>query len=179
MLNIITTGSTVKKLDLIVNLYKGVLSKYKLNKTSTLILPTPISLYDNYNNVNTVKTLLPTKSIYLYKFLVTSLIVVWGRIIFRGKGFRIRNFQKDLKLTFNFGHSHWTRIKFYKKWFFWKIKRQSYVVLTYNLKYWENFKLFFPSIRVINRYTKRGLRLKRQPIIRRFGKISQYVSSLH
>ena len=41
------------------------------------------------------------------------------------------------------------------------------------------YSQIFPNIKLINRYTKRGLRFKRQAIIRRFGKISQHISSLH
>jgi hypothetical protein len=41
------------------------------------------------------------------------------------------------------------------------------------------FKRLLPKVRVYNPYTMRGLRLKKQAIIRRFGKISQHVSILH
>lgn len=179
MLHTLTIGSSIKKLSKFFNIRGEMISVHRLKKKNILIMPISSPLFDSLNIVGTTKPIWRAKSIYLYKYLVSSLIVVWARIIFRGKGFRIRNFQDDLKLTFNFGHSHWTKIKLYRQWFFWKIKRQSYVILSYNSKYMEMFKLFFPNIKLLNRYTKRGLRLKRQPIVKRFGKISQYISSLH
>ena len=89
-------------------------------------------------------------------------------------------FKKSNKFTLNFGHSHWCKlwynINFFK---FFKIRRQNYVVL-FNSR-WDEFylKFLFSKIRIYNRYTKRGIKLKKTPYIRRFGKISQVNSSLH
>lgn len=62
---------------------------------------------------------------------------------------------------------------------FYKIKRQNYLVLFPN----RLDKLFleetFNSIRVYSKYTRRGIRVKKTPYIRRFGKISQVNSILH
>lgn len=60
-----------------------------------------------------------------------------------------------------------------------KIKRQNYLCI---VKYFSNYKQFkfdLKTYKFINRYTKRGLRLRKQYIFKRFGKISQVVSSLH
>lgn len=63
--------------------------------------------------------------------------------------------------------------------FFKKLRRQNYICL---LKKYSQLKLFKNNIKFLKRlnfYTKRGLRLKKQFIRRRFGKISQVVSLLH
>lgn len=112
-------------------------------------------------------------------FFKNCFIVQWARIAFRGKSFRIRNFCAKNKFTLNFGYSHWTRLKLLDRWAFYKKRRQSYVIFTWSYKDFCYFSRFFPYIRFYNKYTMRGLRLKRQHIIRRFGKISQHISSLH
>lgn len=179
MWNILTSGNSLFNLRKSIKIESGIVSSYKIRGHNKFILGVQPKIIDALNNIYTTKPLTPIQSKYLFTYFIYSFMVVWTRIIFRGKGFRIRNFQKDLKLTFNFGHSHWDRIKFYKFWFFWKIKRQNYLVVSYSDSFLSQFTLMFPSIKLINRYTKRGLRLKRQAIIRRFGKISQHVSSLH
>ena len=179
MLNIITGGNSFLNLKRSLQFKKTIVSVYKIKNKNYFILGIQPKLIDNLNSIYTTESIRSYSSCYIFRYFIYSFMVVWTRIIFRGKGFRIRNFQKDLKLTFNFGHSHWDRIKFYKFWFFWKIKRQNYLVISYSDIFLSQFTLMFPTIKLINRYTKRGLRLKRQAIIRRFGKISQHVSSLH
>lgn len=114
-----------------------------------------------------------------WQVLYKLLFVLWERIIFRGKGFRVRIFRKAKKITCNFGHSHWTKLIFKTQWDFIKLHRQNYLIFTYFLNNINLLRLLLPSIRLVNRYTLRGLRYKRQRIQKRFGKISQYVSSLH
>jgi len=49
-------------------------------------------------------------------------------------------------------------------------------------KNYDDYKFFKTDLKfykALNVYTKRGLRLKKQYIKKRFGKISQVVSSLH
>lgn len=112
---------------------------------------------------------------------LTSLLFIpyWYKINFRGKGFRVRKFLKKMKLTLNFGRSHWTKIKFlsnFKK--FIKFKRQLYLIVLDNFIFFYKLGKCLRNIKKINHYTKRGLRLKRQFIKKRFGKVSQIVSSL-
>lgn len=115
----------------------------------------------------------------IFKFFFNCFLFQWARLNFRGKSFRVRNFSKNNKFTLNFGYSHWTKLKLKKNWAFFKKKRQNYVIYTFLLKDFKYFVRFFPYIKFYNCYTMRGLRLKRQGIIRRFGKISQHISSLH
>jgi hypothetical protein len=63
--------------------------------------------------------------------------------------------------------------------FFKKIRRQNYMCIIKKYSQLKNFKKKIKFIKLLNVYTKRGLRLKKQFIRRRFGKISQVVSSLH
>ena len=108
---------------------------------------------------------------YVYYFL---------RIMWRGKAYRVRFFKKSQKFTLNFGHSHWCKITYdLKTSYFFKRKRQSYVFFFYNRLDIKESINFFNNIRNLNKYTKRGLKIKQSPYIRRFGKISQVNSSLH
>ena len=100
--------------------------------------------------------------------------------MWRGKAYRVRLFKKNNKFTLNFGHSHWYKILFNKNYFkFSKLKRQSYLVLFSNRCDCLFLKQIINSIRILNKYTKRGIKIKKTPYIRRFGKISQVNSMLH
>ena len=113
-------------------------------------------------------------------FLNKTLVTHWIRVVFRGKGFRVRKFKSINKLTLNFGHSHWAKLALdVRNFFFKKLRRQNYICLLKNFKQFKVFQKTIKFIKNLNVYTKRGLRLRRQFIKRRFGKISQVVSSLH
>lgn len=102
------------------------------------------------------------------------------RVSFRGKGYRLRKFKNLNKLTLNFGHSHWAKIGLdLSSFFFKKLRRQNYICLSKYYNLYKQFKLSLKIFKKLNSYTKRGLRLRKQYIQRRFGKISQVVSSLH
>lgn len=124
---------------------------------------------------------------YLYKnfkkfnkFFLKTYSMHWLRISFRGKGYRLRKFKKFNKVTLNFGHSHWAKLALNPTtYFFKKLKRQNYVCLAKNYYFYKKIKEGFKVFKRLNMYTKRGLRLKKQFIKKRFGKISQVVSSLH
>lgn len=115
------------------------------------------------------------KHYYTYTFITFFLRFIW-----RGKAYRVRLFKKNTKLTLNFGYSHWCKLKYNIQFFkLSKIKRQNYLIFFTDR--WENFyiRALFNKLRIYNRYTRRGIRLKKNPYIRRFGKISQVNSSLH
>ena len=113
------------------------------------------------------------------RFFLKSFSIHWVRVSFRGKGYRLRKFKKFNRLTLNFGHSHWTRLILTESFFFKKIKRQNYICLINSFYKLNCLKHYIKFIKKLNSYTKRGLRLRRQFIRKRFGKISQVVSSLH
>lgn len=115
------------------------------------------------------------KNFFVHTYLIYFLKIVW-----RGKAFRIRFFKKSNKFTFNFGHSHWVKLIYTPTIFnFYKIRRQSYLSI-FNTRYEaKNLTFQFNNLREMNKYTKRGIRIKTTPYIKRFGKISQVNSSLH
>lgn len=114
------------------------------------------------------------------KFFLKSFSVHWFRVSFRGKGYRLRKFKIHNKVTLNFGHSHWAKLALDRDVFFFKkLKRQNYVCAVRGYSFYKALKFGFKFFKKLNTYTKRGLRLKRQYIRKRFGKISQVVSSLH
>lgn len=113
-------------------------------------------------------------------FCLKTYTIYWIRVVFKGKGFRLRRFRNTSKVTFNFGHSHWTKLGFNSsQYWFKKLKRQNYLFFASNFFKLQALSYTLRFIKSLNVYTKRGLRLKKQYIKRRFGKISQVVSSLH
>ena len=131
----------------------------------------------NYNN----HTYMDVEYFKIIKHYFTyTFIMFYFKIMWRGKAYRVRLFKKNTKFTLNFGFSHWFKIvyneNFYK---FSKLRRQSYLVLFYLREDFFFLKDFFNNIRVLNKYTRRGIKIKKSPYIRRFGKISQVNSSLH
>lgn len=151
-------------------LYNSLICEYFLNKDFKLINTFNICYNQRaYKNLQSFN-----------QYLLKSFSMHWARVAFRGKGFRLRRFKSHNRLTFNFGHSHWSKMALSSsEFFFKKIKRQNYMCL---IKSYDQLKLFKKTIKFLkklNVYTKRGLRLRRQFIKRRFGKISQVVSSLH
>lgn len=62
---------------------------------------------------------------------------------------------------------------------FFKIRRQSYLTLFCNRLDSGLVADAFNNVRKYNKYTKRGIRLKKIFFLRRFGKISQVNSILH
>lgn len=148
---------------------------------ANLILSSPgLKNYDKYNYVYTGFSLICKGNVNAISLYFYSLFFIqWAHLSYRGKSYRVRNFCNFNKFTFSLGYSHWTKLKLLSNWAFFKRRRQRFVIYTFKLKDMFFFKRFFPHIRFYNCYTMRGLRLKKQPIIRRFGKISQHISILH
>ncbi len=120
-----------------------------------------------------------------YKTLIGGIIIYsyihyYLRIVWRGKAYRVRLFKKNSKFTFNFGHSHWYKIVYDNRHFkFTRIRRQNYVVSFSKREEFYLVKYIINSIRTYNKYTRRGIRFKKDFFIKRFGKISQVNSILH
>ena len=114
------------------------------------------------------------------KYYIQTYVIFYFRMIWRGKAYRVRFFKKSNKFTFSFGYSHWTKLMYDNdKFMFFKKGRQNYLFF-YSKRLEKNYVVSsLNNIRVMNRYTRRGLRLKQTPYIKRFGKISQVNSSLH
>ena len=141
-------------------------------------------LKENYNlfvsfNANYSK-LTPFKLKQFNKYILKTFSIHWMRVSFRGKGYRLRKFKGLNKVTLNFGHSHWAKLALDTSiYFFKKLRRQNYLCFMKNYNFYKNIKTDMKFFKSLNSYTKRGLRLKKQFIKKRFGKISQVVSSLH
>ena len=139
--------------------------------------------FQNSSNIDVYNQLLLTKkqsiSINtLWEAFQIILIPYWRRVVFKGKGFRMRKFKNSRKLTFNFGHSHWTKLRLRIYFIMFKRKRrQSQYFFCYYYLLFKQICQLIMNLRRINKYTKRGLRLKKQSIRRRFGKISQMLSA--
>lgn len=113
-------------------------------------------------------------------FFFKTFSLHWFRVSFKGKGYRLRKFKKHNKVTLNFGHSHWAKLILERGLFFFKkIRRQNYICSVKSYSAFKELRKGFKVFKRLNPYTKRGLRLKKQFIRKRFGKISQVVSSLH
>ena len=119
-------------------------------------------------------------SIISHKYYVSTFVYFFSRIIWRGKAYRVRLFKINNKFTFNFGYSHWTKLLYDSTQFlFYKLGRQNYLVFYHTREHQNQLFSLFSNIRKMNKYTKRGIRVKKLPYIRRFGKISQVNSSSH
>jgi len=133
-----------------------------------------VSTSDMYNKISS------KGAKQLNKFVLKTFSLHWMRVSFRGKGYRLRKFKTFNKVTLNFGHSHWAKLALDSNtYFFKKLRRQNYLCFMKGYDFYKHIKLDMKIFKSLNVYTKRGLRLKKQYIKKRFGKISQVVSSLH
>lgn len=144
----------------------------KIKKLNNYIFVDISMLVSNYTKLTAIKTL---KNFFTYTFIMYFLHITW-----RGKAYRVRLFKKNSKFTVNFGHSHWYKILFKSNYFkFFRIRRQNYLVFFRDRQGTDLIKKIFSNIRQFNKYTRRGIRLKKSIFIKRFGKISQVNSILH
>jgi hypothetical protein len=153
-----------------------VLKTIKLKNNKNTIIQKNLNNFDFFIiNIKNLK-----KQHKLIKYFVNSFYTFYFRIIWKGKAYRVRYFKTNNKFTLNFGHSHWCKLSFNNKIFnFFKIKKQNYIIFFSYRQQLKFLEMFFNTIRVFNRYTRRGIRIKSLPTIRRFGKISQANSSLN
>lgn len=148
------------------------IEKFNLKKINNIFF---ILLNYNQNFYKNTKTIINYENYFSNSFIIYFLRIIW-----RGKAFRVRYFKKNNKFTLNFGHSHWLKLLFNSEIFkFVKLKRQNYMILFENYKNIWKLQKFFNNLKKMNKYTKRGIRIKNTPYIKRFGKISQVNSSSH
>lgn len=114
------------------------------------------------------------KNYYKWTFSFFFFHFMW-----RGKAFRIKFYKKVRKITFSFNHSHVTRLVYSDNYVFTKLRRQLYLILFYDYSDLSTLPKVFQRIRIYNKYTKRGLRIRQLPYRIRFGKVSQVNSLLH
>ncbi len=118
----------------------------------------------NYAHSDNCKT---NKLTNLYK-------ITWYFIKFRyyGKGLKIKKSNVKNQILFNLGKSHLSKFLFKNnKVTVSRTKKNTFTIIS-NVCYRITNRTM-AQIKNFNKYTKRGVRLNRQPIIRRFGKVSQ------
>jgi len=121
--------------------------------------------YNNNNNINfkQINTFLKTFEFYFFI-----------KIKFKGKGFKIK-FNKKLKLIkFYFGRSHITFLKL-KKIKLKKITKYKFLLKSLNYNKLRTKSSLITTIKPVNVYTLRGIRISRQLISKRKGKKSSYI----
>ncbi len=150
----------LKKIKFISNC--NLLSISMCNNIKIMSLPSLILARLNYKNL---------RKYYIFKYLTFNFN--WLRLTWRGKTYIVYFFQKKNLYSFRFGFSHWSRLKYTNTYYSCKFARQSYLFYSIGYKSFKVLRKLIKFIKLINKYTKRGLRLKKQAFVRRFGKISQ------
>lgn len=158
--------------------------KVKINfpttkKKTALLTGSPIDKEHYFFNLN--KTIYQTnidrrRNYITAKKYPPRLKIKWKfkKFKYRGKGFKIKKFNKLSKITFKMGKSHWTKALFNKKVITVKrTKKNTYTCITIKNKGLDGLGHILMRAKGVNKYTKRGVRLTRQRIKKRFGKISQ------
>ena len=116
----------------------------------------------------------------LTNYWFNSFLKLFCKLTFKGKSYRVKNPKKLSKLTFRLGYSHFTKIKFtHQDWKILKLSRQKFIIIGISSLQLKKLQDQILKIRTLNVYTSRGLRISQQLIIKRFGKLSQYISKLH
>jgi len=110
--------------------------------------------------------------LYITFFFKNWTNLFFQKIRFKGKGYKIRKRKKAIQ--FFFGRSHLTSIWFKGVCIKRLHKYKLFVAVTNNYKLYLIHR-FIDSIRKLNIYTKRGLRLSRQKIFKKTGKKSAYM----
>lgn len=133
-----------------------------------------LKVFDYYNVISTSYCLPRNlKNIKYINYISRTFIYYWRRVILRGRCFRVRNFKDKKLVILNFGHSHPTLLSFNDSWGLFKKRRKNFVWTTWSYKNFCRLLAVLPDIRKYNYYTMRGLRFRKQAIVRRPAKISQ------
>ena len=172
-LNILDNKKKIKKFKIKTKKNKTVISTF-LKKSDYSILNSNFTIYGNINTTNLQRFILNKKRKKEKYLLRKKIKWIFKKFKYRGKGFKIKKFKRYSKITCRLGKSHWTKLLFNKKIF--KVKRtkkNTYCLIIFKKKKIKNLKKFILRIKGINKYTKRGIRLHRQFVKKRFGKISQ------
>lgn len=171
-LNILENKKKIKKFKIKTKKNKTIICTF-LKKTKYSYFNHNKTIYGNINYKNLKKNILNKKCKYRY-ILRKKIKWTFKKFKYRGKGFKIKKFKRYSKITCRLGRSHWTKLIFNKKVF--KVKRtkkNTYCLIIFKKNKIKNLKKYILRIKGINKYTKRGIRLNRQFVKKRFGKISQ------
>lgn len=115
-----------------------------------------------------------------YNTIYTLFIPTWNSILFKGKSYRIKFFPSASKFSFSIGFSHITKVLFNPhRLTILKRHRQRFLFIAHDREVYALVMQFINKYRLVNVYTQRGLRVAKQLIVKRYGKISQAFSGLH
>ena len=128
------------------------------------------SIKINYNNIK-YKTKLARTLIYRYLYTIHSNFYI--KIKVKGKGYRIRKKKKMLKFIMYF--SHINLVKIGGNHILKKIGKYKFVLLSKKYEILTKDARNIANVRHADLFTKRGLRIGRENIIKKQGKKSAYM----
>lgn len=152
--------------------------KNKTNISKNFVLFTPINAITSKCTLNTNTVQKSQKTYYKDTGFLTfgaldKLRWFFYKFKYQGKGLKVKKSTNRSTILFNLGSSHISKI-IYNSGITSVLRTKKN---TYTVVFFKKSKFFSNSlvkkIRPYNIYTKRGLRITRQPMHRRFGKVSQ------
>lgn len=107
------------------------------------------------------------------KFMWKSALFYFSKMRFTGKGYKVKKTKKKKSFKFYFGRSH-ISYAFGGGLIFKKLSKFRFFFISNNKKRINKIKNMIIKIRLINKFTKRGLRFTKQFILKRPGKKTNY-----
>ena len=168
----------------IVQQIKNVNKELQLSAAKTpfvLIIPTPQTTASSLNFSILTKLVHKGTTLNLKNFstdvsLKTKTSWFFSKFKYSGKGLKVKKELVTTQILFNLGKSHMSKIVYDPAYIEVKrTKKNSYVMYSY-LQHNQLSRFITKKIKQFNKYTRRGLRMHKQSIIRRFGKVSQVSS---
>ena len=169
-LNFLLIKKNNNKYIIIYNNYNNIYIKYKINflvniyyiKSLKYIL-IDHNLYKDNTNLNLLNK-------FIYKQLKSINFYFVKKIVFFGKGYKIKKLNKKIFNLF-FNRSHLTFIK-WNNLKLKKLKKSKILILSSNFKKLTNVINTIVKCRKLNIFTKKGLKLSRQIVYKKVGKKS-------
>lgn len=140
-------------------------TNYKLS--FTYFDPTTTSFSTIFNYINLFSKLFANHITDHNKMLIAWNKIYIKKIKFKGKGYKFTKQKNQLSLFFN--HSHITETLFVNT-FFYRQRKFKFLLLNKNQTTLMQIVTKILSTRIINKYTKRGLRTSRMCLYKRKGK---------
>lgn len=149
--------------------------KTNLNKSLFFIAASKLTSQAS-NNANIVQTARKVYNIeegYTKSSAFSLLNWFFYKFKYHGKGLKVKKSSKMLTAVFNLGSSHISLMYFKPTMtFLFRTKKNTFTAVLLKKNTYLSAKLT-KKIRPYNIYTKRGIRVTRQTMYRRFGKVSQ------
>lgn len=143
--------------------YKFSAYDYYIDDGLNSVIISTNNLKTNYKHMNFFKKFL--KSLDCYFFL---------KIKFKGKGYKIKYIKRKKKITFFFGRSHITIIK-YKGIILKKNLKYKFILKSNDLERLKKNAIMTTGVKPVNIFTNRGIRISRSTIFKRKGKKGSYI----